>query len=121
VRARDLVDSQFVTLDLGESLEVEGVVLPRFSTWKLNKFGIPEDLIALTQVFPPEKRALSEAISKADKDEIAKIVKKEIKAFGKADKKDDMTLIKNALVSLFKAFYTKRSFWTGDISGDRSS
>jgi histidyl-tRNA synthetase len=121
VRARDLVDSQFVTLDLGESLEVEGVVLPRFSTWKLNKFGIPEDLLALTQVFPPEQRPLSEALSKADKDEIVRLVKKEIKAFEKSDKKDDMTLIKNALVSLFKAFYTKRSFWTGDISGDRSS
>lgn len=121
MRARDLVDAQFVTLDLGESLEVEGVVLPRFSTWKLNKFGIPEDLLALTQVFPPEKRSLSEALSKADKDEIARIVKKELKAFEKADKKDDIKLIKNSLISLFRALYTKRSFWTSDISGDRSS
>jgi hypothetical protein len=120
VRARDLVDSQFVTLDLGENLEVEGVVLPRFSTWQLNRFGIPTDLIALTQILPA-KKSLSESLSRADREEIARIVKKELKGFEKQDKKDDMTLIKNALVSLFKAFYTKRSFWTSDISGDRSS
>lgn len=121
MRARDIVDSHFVTLDLGESLEVEGVVLPRYSTWKLNKYGIPEDLLALTQVFPVEKKSLSESLSKADKDEVAKIIRKELKAFEKDDKKDDMVLIRNALVSLFKAFYSKRSFWINDISGDKSS
>lgn len=121
MRARDLVDAQYVTLDLGESLDVEGFVLPRYSTWKLNRFGIPEDLLSLSQIFPAEKKAISEALSKADKEEVARIIKKELKAFEKSDKKDDMTLIRNALVSLFKAFYSKRSFWTSDISGDRSS
>ena len=118
-----LLDDSFVTIDIGESIPtgVEGVVLPRYSTWKLNKFGIPEDLIALSKIFPPEKKGISESLSKADKDEISKIVKKELKSFEKDDKKDDMTLIRNSLVSLFKAFYSKRSFWVNDITGDRSS
>jgi hypothetical protein len=121
VTAKELVDRQFVTLDLGESHEVEGVVLPRFSVWKLNKFGIPEDLIALSQALPVAKTPISEATSKLDRDDVVAIVRKEIKAAEKRDKKDDEQLIKNALISLFKTFYTKRSFWAGDISVDRTS
>jgi hypothetical protein len=120
VTARELVDRQFVTLDLGESHEVEGVVLPRFSVWKLNKFGIPEDLIALSRALPAAA-PITEAESKLSREDVAAIVRKEIKAAAKRDKKDDEKLIKNALISLFKALYTKRSFWAGDISVDRSS
>lgn len=131
MRAKELVDAQFVTVDLRENHSIEGVVLPRFSTWKVNSKGIPTELIVLSSMLSSSSAnmssdrvstvKLSEALSSSDKEQIARIVKKEIKASEKQDKKDDTELVRNALISFVRTLYTKRSFWTSDIQRGRSS
>jgi len=131
MRAKELVDSSYVTVDLREDHSIEGVVLPRFSTWRVNSKGIPTELIALSSMLASSSAnlssdrvsavKLSEALSSSDKEQIARIVKKEIKASEKKDKKDDTELVRNALISFVRTLYTKRSFWASDIQGGRSS
>lgn len=125
VTARSLIDAavdrQVFVLDLGEDAKYYEVNLPRFTTWySPGKRGLTPELIALSHMLKP-KAPLTEALSKEDRSQIEKIVKKELDAFAKQDKKDDVTLVKNVLISFVKSLYAKRSAWTSDLSADKTS
>lgn len=130
MNARDLidreVDNRLFVLDLGEDaadvkyLEIE---LPRFSTWYIPGKNLAPELVMLHQAMKlkPKTTSLTEALTKTDKDEMKKLMKKEMEDFKKQDKKDDLALVKNVLVSFVKSLYSKRSGWMADLSGDKSS
>jgi hypothetical protein len=124
VTARSLIDSavdrQVFVLDLGEDAKYYEVNLPRFTTWYApGRRGLTPELIALNQMLNP--KSITEALSKEDRSQVEKIVKKELEAFAKQDKKDDLTLVKNVLISFVKSLYAKRGAWTSDLSADKTS
>ncbi len=66
-----------------------------------------------------DRCTLTEELSAADRDTVARIARKEIKG----EKTDDRILkaVKNALTSLFQALYSRRSLWRNEISIDHQS
>lgn len=122
MRSKGLVDQLFVTIDLGEhKVELEGVSLPRYSTWQLGKNGAPADLIALSKLLPATKVSLSETLSKADQEQVSRLIRKELKSPSSKTKAQELKFIKNVLISLFKSLYVKRGYWSADLNGDSAS
>lgn len=124
VTSRSLIDSMVeestFVLDLGEDARYYEIDLPRFTTWyRSGRSGTAPELIALSRVINPTP--LTEALSKTDRAQVQKIVKKELESFAKKDKKDDLALVRNVLISFVKALYAKRGAWMSDLSGDKTS
>lgn len=128
VSARSLIDRAFdrqlFVLDLEEDFQYLEVEIPRFSTWYIPGKNIAPELVVLNQALKAESkviRPLTEELTKSDLAEVKRLIKAEIEKADKDRKTKDLTFVRNVLTSFVKSLYAKRSSWTNDLSGDKSS
>lgn len=124
--ARTLIDraveSRLVVLDLGEDRSYLEVDIPRLTTWYLpSGRRLAPELVALNQALTGVKTPITEDLTKSDKAEVKRLIRTELEKKSKDDAKNDLTFVKNALVSFVKSLYIRRNNWAADLSGTKAS
>lgn len=70
------------------------------------------------------RKVIKEELTKTDKDDVERIVRKEIeKSLNGSNKKLEeaiLEIVRNALIQMHKSFWVRRSFWTKDIKNNKS-